>query len=184
MTDTPPKAPFSFIDFFGRVIFASRLMLTPMYLGLYVALVAYTWVFFKDVYHLATHVNEFEESDLLLIVIGLIDMSMIANLVDMTMIGGYSIFVREYDYEKLQDKPRWMHGFNTTAQKAKMAMSMIAITSVYMLKDYIQAEQVSWDTILKRVLMIATFIVIGLAYGAVARITPHDQHPEPSKDHH
>jgi uncharacterized protein (TIGR00645 family) len=177
------KYSFSFIDFFGRVIFASRLMLTPMYLALYVALGVYNWVFFKEVFHLATHFNQIEEADLLLIVIGLIDMTMIGNLIDMTMVGGYSIFVREYDYDKLKDKPRWMHGFNTTAQKAKLAMSMIAITAVYMLKDYIQADQVSWDTILKRALMIGVFVVIGLAFGAVARMTPHDQ-PHDHKEHH
>lgn len=176
--------PFNLIDFIGRVIFASRLLLTPMYLGLYVALIAYDWIFFKEVWHLATHVNELQDSDILLIVIGLIDMSMIGNLIDMTMVGGYSIFVREYDYENLPDKPRWMHGFNTTAQKAKMGMSLIAISSVYLLKDYIQADTVSWDTVLKRCLIIGMFIVIAISYGLVARITPHDApHPEPSKEH-
>lgn len=182
----PPPSdapPFSLIDFIGKVIFASRLMLTPIYLGLFVALGAYNWMFFKEVWHLLTHLGELQESDALLIVIGLIDMSMIVNLIDMTMIGGYSIFVREYDYEKLRDKPRWMHGFNTTAQKAKMGMSLIAISSVYLLKDFIQADTVSWDHVLKRSIMIATFIGIALAYGLVARVTPHDHTPDP-KEHH
>jgi uncharacterized protein (TIGR00645 family) len=177
--------PFNFIDFIGKVIFASRLFLTPMYLGLYIALAAYNWIFFKEVWHLATHVNELQESDILLIVIGLIDMSMIGNLIDMTMVGGYSIFVREYDYDSLRDKPRWMHGFNTTAQKAKMGMSLIAISSVYLLKDYIQADAVSWDTVLKRCLIIGMFIVIAISYGIVARVTPHDAtHHEPKGEHH
>jgi uncharacterized protein (TIGR00645 family) len=178
-------APVNVIDLIGKVIFASRLLLTPMYLGLYIALAAYNWIFFKEVWHLASHVNELQESDILLIVIGLIDMSMIGNLIGMIMVGGYSIFVREYDYENLRDKPRWMHGFNTTAQKAKMGMSLIAISSVYLLKDYIQADTVTWDTVLKRCLIIGMFIVIAISYGLVARVTPHDTaHHEPPKEPH
>lgn len=184
MTAPTAKQRFNYIDFVGRIIFESRLVLTPMYLGMYAALFCYTWIFFKEVFHLLTHVDKINESDGLLIVIGLIDMSMIINLIKMTMVGGYSIFVREYDYEKLTDKPRYLHDFNTTAQKAKMLMSLLAIASVYMLKDYVQADIVSWDTILKRCLMIGVFILIGLAFGAVARMTPHDQPTNHSKERH
>jgi uncharacterized protein (TIGR00645 family) len=183
-----PIRKFSLIDLFGRIIFASRLGLIPIYLGLYVGIGAYVWVFAKEVFHLAMHLNEFNESDILLIAIGLIDMSMIANLIDMTMVGGYSIFVREYDYENLPDKPRWMHGFNTTAQKSKMGMSLVAISSVYLLKDFIQsyvlnAGEITWDLLLKRCLIVVMFIVIALSYGLIARITPHD-HTADKEPHH
>jgi|GEM_PF-6158817 len=183
-----PKRKFSVIDLCGRIIFASRLGLIPIYLGLYVGIGAYVWVFGKEVFDLAIHINQFNESDILLVVIGLIDMSMIANLIDMTMVGGYSIFVREYDYANLPDKPRWMHGFNTTAQKSKMGMSLVAISSVYLLRDFIQSYVVpgaalDWSLLLKRCLIVVMFIVISLSYGLISRITPHD--PDPAKeDHH
>lgn len=175
-----PKSKSGIIDFFGRVIFSSRLGLIPMYLGLYVGIIAYTWFVLRDVWNLLLNINAWQESDVLLIVIALIDMTMIGNLITMTMIGGYSIFVREYSYDNLPDKPRWMHDFNTTAQKAKMGMSLIAIASVYLLKDYIQSDSIPWDTLMKRVVIIATFIAISISYGLIARAIPHD---DPQKEH-
>lgn len=165
------------IDFFGKIIFSARLGLIPMYLGLYVGIIAYTWFVLRDVWGLFAHLNAWDESSILLAVITLIDMTMVGNLVTMTMIGGYSIFVREYNYENLPDKPRWMHDFNTTAQKAKMGMSLIAISSVYLLRDYIQSDHLPWDVLLKRLAIIAAFIAISISYGFIARAIPHDDDP-------
>jgi uncharacterized protein (TIGR00645 family) len=175
------------MDAIGMVIFSSRWGLVVMYLGLYVGIIAFTYKFIQEVIHLIMHLNTINETNTLLVVIDLIDMALVANLINMTMIGSMSIFVRKYDYRRLPDQPQWMAHFNTTIQKAKMGQSLLSICAVDLLRHYMQVESVPWDMLLKKVAIIGVFIGIAVSYGLVSRSVPadgptHEPHPEPAKE--
>ena len=147
----------------GQVIFSIRWGLVPLYIGLYVAIIAYNVKFLQEVWFLVTHLVDMSQEDLLLMVLGLIDITMVANLIVMTTIGGYNIFVNEFDLTHLSHKPRWLHNIDSTSEKIKMGMSLIGVSAIHLLKTFMQAESIGWSQVLKESLIITIFV--GITYG-------------------
>ena len=122
-----------------RLIFASRWLQLPLYLGLIVAQVVYVILFLKELYHLVGHSFSISEQQVMLVVLGLIDVVMISNLLIMVIVGGYETFVSRMELNKHPDQPEWLSHVNASVLKIKLAMAIIGISSIHLLRTFIEA---------------------------------------------
>jgi uncharacterized protein (TIGR00645 family) len=157
----------------ASLIFSSRWLQLPLYLGLIVAQGVYVLLFLKELWHLVTHASSFGEMEIMLIVLGLIDVVMISNLLVMVIVGGYETFVSRLRLEGHPDSPEWLSHVNASVLKVKLAMAIIGISSIHLLRTFIEAGNIGsansrftetgvmWQTIIH-----ITFILsaIGIAY--------------------
>ena len=155
------------------MIFASRWLQLPLYLGLIVAQGVYVFLFLTELWHLVTEAAHFDEQQIMLVVLGLIDVVMISNLLIMVIVGGYETFVSRLRLEGHPDQPEWLSHVNAGILKVKLAMAIIGISSIHLLRTFIEAGNlgssnagytetgVMWQTIIH-----VTFILsaIGIAY--------------------
>lgn len=138
----------------GGFIFASRWLQAPIYVGLIVAQLVYVIVFVIDLWHLMKDevVGELlahgsiDEANIMLAVLGLIDVAMIANLLIMVIVGGYETFVSKINLEDHPDEPEWLSHVNANVLKVKLAMAIIGISSVHLLKSFIEVANMADGT--------------------------------------
>ncbi len=121
------------------LIFSSRWLQLPLYLGLIVAQGVYVFLFGKELWHLIHETPRLSEQDIMLIVLGLIDVVMISNLLMMVIVGGYETFVSRLRLEGHPDQPEWLSHVNASVLKVKLAMAIIGISSIHLLKTFIEA---------------------------------------------
>ena len=121
------------------LIFASRWLQLPLYLGLIVAQGVYVFLFGKELWHLIHEARGLGEQQIMLIVLGLIDVVMISNLLVMVIVGGYETFVSRLDLDGHPDQPEWLSHVNASVLKVKLAMAIIGISSIHLLKTFIAA---------------------------------------------
>ncbi len=121
------------------LIFASRWLQVPLYLGLIVAQCVYVFLFLKELTHLVTDANQLTEQGIMLLVLGLIDVVMISNLLVMVIVGGYETFVSRLGLQGHPDQPEWLSHVNASVLKVKLAMAIIGISSIHLLKSFIEA---------------------------------------------
>ena len=121
------------------LIFSSRWLQLPLYLGLIVAQGVYVVLFLKELWHLILGATTFGEQEIMLIVLGLIDVVMISNLLVMVIVGGYETFVSRLRLEGHPDQPEWLSHVNASVLKVKLAMAIIGISSIHLLKTFIEA---------------------------------------------
>lgn len=124
------------------IIFGSRWLQLPLYLGLIVAQCVYVFLFLKELWHLITHAFNFSEQQIMLVVLGLIDVVMISNLLIMVIIGGYETFVSRLRLEDHPDQPEWLSHVNASVLKIKLAMAIIGISSIHLLRTFIEAGNI------------------------------------------
>ena len=128
-----------------RFIFASRWLQLPLYLGLIVAQVVYVYLFLKELVHLVLTSPSVTEQGAMLIVLGLIDVVMISNLLIMVIVGGYETFVSRMELERHPDQPEWLSHVNASVLKIKLAMAIIGISSIHLLRTFIEAGALGTD---------------------------------------
>jgi len=133
MTTKPSLGPLP------ALIFASRWLQVPLYLGLIVAQCVYVFLFGKELWHLLHDATRLGEQQIMLIVLGLIDVVMISNLLIMVIVGGYETFVSRLNLDGHPDQPEWLSHVNASVLKVKLAMSIIGISSIHLLKTFIGA---------------------------------------------
>jgi uncharacterized protein (TIGR00645 family) len=121
------------------LIFSSRWLQLPLYLGLIVAQGVYVVLFMKELWHLILGAASLGEQEIMLIVLGLIDVVMISNLLMMVIVGGYETFVSRLRLENHPDQPEWLSHVNASVLKVKLAMAIIGISSIHLLKTFIEA---------------------------------------------
>ena len=121
------------------LIFASRWLQLPLYLGLIVAQGVYVFLFGKELWHLIHEAPSMGEQQIMLLVLGLIDVVMISNLLVMVIVGGYETFVSRLDLDGHPDQPEWLSHVNASVLKVKLAMAIIGISSIHLLKTFIAA---------------------------------------------
>lgn len=166
--EIPPKlTPLS------ALIFSSRWMQLPLYLGLIVAQGVYVILFIKELIHLIAGATSLSEQLIMLAVLGLIDVVMISNLLVMVIVGGYETFVSRLRLQGHPDLPEWLSHVNATVLKVKLAMAIIGISSIHLLKTFIAigtlgAEGssyteagVMWQSIIHMIFIVSA---IGIAY--------------------
>ncbi|MFJ5368857.1 TIGR00645 family protein, partial [Bosea sp. CER48] len=124
------------------LIFSSRWLQLPLYIGLIVAQCVYVFLFLKELWHLVTHAFDFSEQQIMLVVLGLIDVVMISNLLIMVIVGGYETFVSRLRLEGHPDQPEWLSHVNASVLKIKLAMAIIGISSIHLLRTFIEAGNI------------------------------------------
>jgi uncharacterized protein (TIGR00645 family) len=151
----------------GRVlkslIFASRWLQAPLYFGLIVAQAVYVYLFMVELSHLIHKIGNLTETDIMLIVLGLIDVVMIANLLIMVIVGGYETFVSRLNLEDHPDQPEWLSHVNAGVLKVKLATALIGISAIHLLKTFINAGQLDDRIVLWQVVIHMVFVVSAMA---------------------
>jgi uncharacterized protein (TIGR00645 family) len=157
----------------ATLIFSSRWLQLPLYLGLIVAQAVYVVLFVRELIHLIGGATSLNEQLIMLAVLGLIDVVMISNLLVMVIVGGYETFVSRLRLEGHPDQPEWLSHVNATVLKVKLAMAIIGISSIHLLKTFIAigalgteasnytADGVMWQTIIHVVFILSA---IGIAW--------------------
>lgn len=161
------------IDQMEKFIFWSRWLQAPLYLGLIVAQFVYVYLFLTELGHLVQNAfggNRINETEVMLIVLGLIDVVMIANLLIMVIIGGYETFVSRLELDNHPDQPEWLSHVNAGVLKIKLSAAIIGISSIHLLKTFIAAGNINEHTIKWQVIIHVTFLLSALAMVLVDRI--------------
>ena len=138
-TPVPPLEVRGRLRHLPQIIFGSRWLQLPLYLGLIVAQGVYVVLFLKELWHLVHGAMQFTEQEIMLVVLGLIDVVMISNLLIMVIVGGYETFVSRLELEKHPDQPEWLSHVNASVLKIKLAMAIIGISSIHLLRTFIYA---------------------------------------------
>jgi len=156
-----------------QLIFSSRWLQLPLYLGLIVAQGVYVILFLKELWHLVLHSFDYSELQIMLVVLALIDVVMISNLLIMVIVGGYETFVSRLELERHPDQPEWLSHVNASVLKIKLAMAIIGISSIHLLRTFIEAGSlgsgrtnytetgVMWQTIIHGIFILSA---IGIAF--------------------
>ncbi len=170
LNNAPAKPMNRIINPMEKLIFASRWLQAPLYLGLIVAQGVYVYQFMHELALLITQVGNLTEAQVMLIVLGLIDVVMIANLLIMVIIGGYETFVSRLDLEGNPDQPEWLSHVNAGVLKVKLATALIGISSIHLLKTFINAEHLADRVILWQVAIHLSFLISALAIAWTDRL--------------
>jgi len=139
---SPNQKPATGMGPLPTLIFSSRWLQLPLYLGLIIAQGVYVILFVKELIHLVTGATSLGEQEMMLIVLGLIDVVMISNLLMMVIVGGYETFVSRLRLEGHPDQPEWLSHVNASVLKVKLAMAIIGISSIHLLKTFIAAGNI------------------------------------------
>ncbi|MBC8023994.1 MAG: TIGR00645 family protein [Burkholderiales bacterium] len=182
-----------------NLIFMSRWLQLPLYLGLIVAQAIYVWLFWQELYYLVlaafgnasalTHVldavtigvarpDKLNETVIMLVVLGLIDVVMISNLLIMVIVGGYETFVSRMNLQGHPDQPEWLSTVNASVLKVKLATAIIGISSIHLLKTFINAEHYPSKVLIAQTVIHITFLLSALAIAWSDRIMPHGRADE------
>ncbi len=176
-----------------KFIFASRWLQLPLYLGLIVAQCVYVYHFWVELTHLISAVlgdqqaldlliksigykanpgwvPKLDETVIMLVVLGLIDVVMISNLLIMVIVGGYETFVSRMNLEDHPDQPEWLSHVNASVLKVKLATAIIGISSIHLLKTFINAENYSDKVLLWQTLIHIAFLFSALAIAMADRL--------------
>ncbi len=156
------------------LIFGSRWLQLPLYLGLIVAQGVYVVLFVKELSHLVMHALEATEQQIMLVVLGLIDVVMISNLLMMVIVGGYETFVSRLRLEDHPDQPEWLSHVNAGVLKFKLAMAIIGISSIHLLRTFIEAGNIGGPNPTNYT-MTGVLLQTGIAW--VERLTIHSAPP-------
>ncbi len=156
-----------------RVMYASRWLLAPVYLGLSLVLLALTIKFFQEVFHFLPHLLEIDDSDLILKLLTLIDITLVGSLTVIVMFSGYENFVSQLDIGKKTEKLDWLGTHDYGSLKLKVASSIVAISSIHLLKVFMNVQDISNDKILWYVLIHLTLVISALLMGVLDKLTRH-----------
>ncbi len=149
---------------FEKIIFASRWIQAPLYIGLIVGGVLYAYKFLVELIHLCATIDVITESALMLGVLTLVDITMVANLLVMVIIGGYSTFVSRLNIEKHEDKPEWLQKVDAGTLKVKLAGSLVGVSGIHLLQIFINiknhdTEHVMWQVIIHVVFLLSSIML-------------------------
>ena len=178
-----------------NLIFMSRWLQLPLYLGLIVAQGIYVWLFWQELYYLVlaafgnvdalAHIldavtlaggdrpTKLNETVIMLVVLGLIDVVMISNLLIMVIVGGYETFVSRMNRQGHPDQPEWLSTVNASVLKVKLATAIIGISSIHLLKTFINADLYSEKALIAQTAIHVTFLLSAMAIAASDRLMPH-----------
>jgi uncharacterized protein (TIGR00645 family) len=188
---SPARSPARRQSVLSQTIFLSRWLQAPLYLGLIVAQVVYVYRFLVELWHLIGfaalgHAAPASvpggvtdtETVVMLTVLGLIDVVMIANLLIMVIVGGYETFVSRLNLTDHPDQPEWLSHVNAGVLKVKLAMALIGISSIHLLKTFINAERTPAEAIKWQVVIHVTFVLSALTLAYIDRLTRPAYAPE------
>ncbi len=159
-----------------RLMYASRWLLAPIYLGLSFTLVALGIKFFQEVFHLLPLIFAMTEAEIILVVLSLIDIALVSGLIVMVMFSSYENFVSRLDLNDSAEKLSWLGTLDTNSLKNKVAASIVAISSIHLLKIFMNAGNVDDAKLLWYVIIHMTFVISAVAMGLLDKATKKDKH--------
>jgi uncharacterized protein (TIGR00645 family) len=159
----------------SNILFGSRWLQVPLYLGLIVAQAVYVFFFGVELVHLVSKASTLVEADIMLIVLGLIDVVMISNLLIMVIVGGYETFVSRLNLEGHPDEPDWLSHVNANLLKVKLATAIIGISSIHLLKTFINAENLSDKVMIAQTAIHMTFVFSAIAIAYIDKLMTHPE---------
>jgi uncharacterized protein (TIGR00645 family) len=184
----------------AQLIFASRWLQMPLYLGLIVAQAVYVFHFGVELYHLVgaafgnqsdidalvkgigyaseVKVTALNETIIMLVVLALIDVVMISNLLIMVIVGGYETFVSRMNLQNHPDQPEWLSHVNASVLKVKLATAIIGISSIHLLKTFINAANYTEQVLMWQTIIHVTFLASAMAIAYTDKLMSHS---EPAK---
>jgi len=185
MTEHPPssapasKAPHPPSNFIERAfefaVFGSRWIQAPLYGGLIVAELLYAYKFLVELWEMVRHINQMNETVFMLGVLGLIDVTMVANLLTMVIIGGYATFVSKLDLEQHPDRPDWLTHVDPGTIKIKLAASLIGISSIHLLKAFVDVANENLEHIKWKIFIHMTFLASAILLAWTDKIMQKDK---------
>ena len=198
-TNAPPKTPTRPLGTLASLIFATRWLQLPLYLGLIVAQCVYVFHFWVELVHLVEavfgdkdalamlvssigyksdfQVTALNETIIMLVVLALIDVVMISNLLIMVIIGGYETFVSRLNLDEHPDQPEWLSHVNASVLKVKLATAIIGISSIHLLKTFINAANYTDKVLMWQTLIHIAFLFSALAIAYADRLMSHTAKP-------
>jgi len=192
MSDPTPASKPNGMQALPNFIFASRWLQLPLYLGLIAAQGVYVFHFWVELIHLleaafgshtalqalvssigykdGTEVTHLNETIIMLVVLALIDVVMISNLLIMVIVGGYETFVSRMNLDGHPDQPEWLSHVNASVLKVKLATAIIGISSIHLLKTFINAANYDEKVLMWQTIIHVTFLMSALALAYTDRI--------------
>jgi uncharacterized protein (TIGR00645 family) len=193
----PPTPKTQAIRPLPSLIFASRWLQLPLYLGLIAAQAVYVYHFWVELVHLLEAafgnaqalqalitsigyksditVNQLNETIIMLVVLALIDVVMISNLLIMVIVGGYETFVSRMNLESHPDQPEWLDHVNASVLKVKLGTAIIGISSIHLLKTFINAANYDEKVLMWQTLIHITFLLSAMAIAFTDRLMSRPQ---------
>jgi len=156
-----------------RLIYSSRWILAPIYLGMSIALMALAVKFFQEVYHFIPAILEMDDDQLTLKLLTFIDLTLVGSLTVIVMFSGYDNFVSRLDIAEGIEKLSWLGTHDYGSLKMKVASSIVAISSIHLLKIFMNVEQIANDKLLWYVLIHLTFVVSAFMMGILEKKEKH-----------
>jgi uncharacterized protein (TIGR00645 family) len=153
-----------------NLLYASRWMLAPIYLGLSLALLLLGVKFFQETLHALPLVLQMKEADLVLVTLSLVDMALVGGLLVMIMLSGYENFVSRIDVSEEKEKLSWLGKLDSGSLKQKVAASIVAISSIHLLKAFMGVPVISNDKLMWYVIIHMTFVLSALGMAFVDRM--------------
>jgi uncharacterized protein (TIGR00645 family) len=157
--------------FIEQLLFACRWLLAPLYLGLSLGLIALAVKFFQEAWHAVSGALALPEQDLVLIVLALIDISLVGSLIVMVMFSGYENFVSRIDTASEKDALGWLGKLDSGTLKLKVAASIVAISSIHLLRIFMKAMDTPNDKIKWYVILHMTFVVSAVLLGVLDKMS-------------
>jgi uncharacterized protein (TIGR00645 family) len=159
---------------FEKFIFFSRWIQAPLYAGLIIGTIIYTLKFIIELWHLIQHGMSWSESDMMIGLLTLVDMTMVANLVIMVIIGGYYTFVSKIEI-KGEDKLGWLDAVNAGILKVKLASSLVGVSGIHLLRTFITLESFKDNNVINyQIIIHLVFLISTLGLVLVEKWTPHE----------
>ncbi|PAU66061.1 hypothetical protein BZL41_03770 [Pseudomonas sp. PIC25] len=159
--------------FIENAMYASRWLLAPIYFGLSLALLALAIKFFQEIFHVLPAIFSMAEADLILVLLSLIDMALVGGLLVMVMISGYENFVSQLDIDEGKEKLNWLGKMDSGSLKMKVAASIVAISSIHLLKVFMDAQNINDTKLMWYVIIHMTFVASAFAMGYLDKLTKH-----------
>lgn len=164
-----------FEDLLEGFIFAGRWVPAPVYVGLIIGSMLYTYKFFVELVHLCTAVHSLTEEMLMLGILTLVDISMVLNLLVMVIIGGYATFVSRMDLSNHVDRPDWLSKIDAGTLKVKLAGSLVGVSGIHLLKTFINIENRGFDQVKWQIAIHFVFLLSTLMLALTERILHHGE---------
>jgi uncharacterized protein (TIGR00645 family) len=155
-------------------VFASRWVQAPLYVGLVLAMVVYACIFCSQLVEVCLELrhlgSEHVEEQVMMGVLTLVDITMVANLVVMVVVGGYATFVSRLDLTRHVDRPDWLQKIDAGTMKVKLAGSLVGISAIHLLKSFINIDKVDERQLMWQVIIHGVFLMSGLLLATTERV--------------
>ncbi len=160
-------------QFLEKLMYSARWLLAPLYMGLSLGLLALMIKFFQEVMHLLPNILALGEAELILALLSMIDMALVGGLLVMVMISGYENFVSQLDIGEDQEKLSWLGKMDSGSLKLKVAASIVAISSIHLLRIFMELQKVPDNKLMWFVIIHITFVLSALTMGYMEKMTRH-----------